>query len=68
MPSRPGPVCVASTGPISLRHGGLAAEYLPAALHQAGVGVRGVDVLGAPAVGARVVALARVVHHPLEGA
>src|SRR5919106_354198 len=45
----------------------LALEDRRAALHERGALVRGVDVLGRPGVGARVVALARVVDHPLEG-
>src|SRR5204863_6068161 len=47
---------------------GLAAEDLAAALAQA-LGLSGrLDVLHDPAVGARLVSLLRVLHHPLERA
>ena len=61
-------MCTASTGPISLTTVGSQPNTSRQRSTSARVLVGRVDVLGAPAVGARVVALARVVHHPLERA
>ena len=65
-PSRPGPVCALSTGPISLTITGGRPKISRQRSSSRCALVGRVDVLHRPGVGARLVALAGVVHHPLE--